>query len=239
MRKRELIFTSEGTFIKLAAEDFKPTAGELPASLKEIFAKPIKISSDRIELNDQGGYVSEEVDNYGYIIHPSAIVCAEKLYTDETREIKMPDGQREPEIREGAILCEGVELRGFQHIEQGVFIGENTFVDEFSGIARDVFIGAGNYIDTPRGIDYKVGAFSIIGDNNRIDEETNLDSGVVIGSQNKIGAYGHIGHGTVIHDNCEFEKRVIVPPEYVIKSKSRISPSAGIVIKKISPGRGR
>ena len=238
MQARELIYTSEGTFIKIPEAEYNPQGWALPASVREIFKKPLMISSEKIELNDAGGYIPENLNNYGFAIHPSAIVCAATLYSDENDSTKMPDG-RPPAIRENVILCEGVELCGAQHIERDVFIGRDSYVDEQASIGRNTFIGADNYVGSTSAGDYKIGAFSIVGTGNRLEHEVLLASGVVIGSGNKIKDYANIGRGTVVHDKCDIESRVIVPADYVIKSNSRVAAQQSLIITNKSADRGR
>ena len=235
MEKRELIINSEGTFIKIDEREYNSAPGlALPASLRKIFAQPIKISDEPIKLNDQGGYVSENVHNEGFDIHPSAIVCAAMLSIDETRELEMPD-KLPPQIRENAIICDKVQLYGFQNIDEGVFIGIDSAVDQFGSIGRHTFIGANNYLAALSGFAYKVGAYTIVGNNNRVRAESIVGDRVIMGNNNAIEDFVSIGDDSLVHDNCEFTARTEVPAKSIIKSNSGVRNEPTLVIKKLKP----
>mgnify|MGYP006193771863 FL=1 len=120
-------------------------------------------------------------------------------------------------VHPSAELAEGVSVGPFTIIGPDVTIGRGTSIASHVVLKGPTHIGAGNSIyqfstigeDTP---DLKYNGEPtrlLIGDNNIIREGVTIHRGTVqdrgetvIGNNNLLMAYVHVGHDSVIHDHC-------------------------------------
>ena len=190
--KKELIVNKQGTFVKLDPANFY--SGKVPAAVKALFAQPLKISSRRIKLNKQGGYLPARIQNdlledYNNEIDPSAIVAEGAQVVGE--------GIR---IGAGAIIAEGVDLDGFVVVAGGTYIGPGTTIHKCAVLAARTFIGAENDIFSNTGSFYTPGPNLIIGNKNKIAGQVYLGENVVVGNQNDIAEGVALEKGARIGD---------------------------------------
>ena len=127
------------------------------------------------------------------MIHPSAIIDPEAKVADSVEIGPWTFVGAGVEIGEGSVISSHVVLKG------PTIIGRNNRIYQFSSIGED----------TPdlkyKGEDTRL----VIGDNNVIREGVTIHRGTVqdraettIGDNNLIMAYAHIGHDSVVGNNC-------------------------------------
>lgn len=127
------------------------------------------------------------------MIHPSAIIDPQAKVADNVEVGPWTFVGPGVEIGEGSVISSHVVLKG------PTIIGQNNRIYQFSSIGED----------TPdlkyKGEDTRL----VIGDNNVIREGVTIHRGTVqdraettIGDNNLIMAYAHIGHDSIVGNNC-------------------------------------
>lgn len=145
-------------------------------------------------------------------------------------------------INNNAQIHPTAEIKPYAVIGSQVSIGANTVVgshaiiDGFTTIGRDnqIFPGAAIGLE-PQDLKYR-GANSevIIGDRNRIREyvtinrATNQGEATVIGNDNLLMAYSHVGHNCIIKDQVVIANNVAIAGHVQIESMAVISGVLGI-----------
>ena len=117
-------------------------------------------------------------------------------------------------VHSGAIISDNVKISAFAIIEDGVYVGEGTEIKEGVIIRKGTSIGRWNKIfpyaiigEVPQDIQYNGEKTRVIvGDNNIIREFVTIhrgskDGDTIIGNNNYIMAYVHIGHNVNIGSN--------------------------------------
>jgi UDP-N-acetylglucosamine acyltransferase len=141
-------------------------------------------------------------------------------------------------IDDDAQIASGVEVGPWSYIGPGVSIDEGTTIASHVVIKKDTTIGKNNKIfqfatlgeDTPD-LKYKGEKTSlIIGDNNIIREGATIHRGTIqdngvtlIGNNNVIMAYVHIGHDCIIKNQCILVNNVALAGHVIVNDWAILS----------------
>ena len=217
--KRELIVTSEGSFIKPIVEKRELGLDYISDSLKALLERPIKISNGPVKLNKHGGYVGNvikaNIKKFSDIkIDPSAIVGDGASLACAARA----------RIGKNCIVGAGTEISHDVEIEFDTIIGEGNHFAEHTKIGPWNYIGNNNVIHPTWTLielydkdeswqansvfkHEKFGHYVIIGDNNDIWEDTRFGDRTIIGNNNKFHSGVIINFDNFIGNNCVFKEK--------------------------------
>lgn len=146
-----------------------------------------------------------------------------------------------------AKIGKNVTIHPFAFIDADTEIGDNCEIMPFASIMRGTHMGKNNrvYQNTVVGADpqdfrWKSGdaSFCSIGDDNVIRENVIInrgfrsDKGTSIGNGCFIMATAHIGHDTVIEDQCVLGNNVLIAGDAVVGSKTILS--SGVILHEKS-----
>lgn len=141
-------------------------------------------------------------------------------------------------IREGAIICEGVQLGDNNYIGPGCIIGDYPEKIGYFGVFGKVVIGSGNRFTKQVTIDSGTDSVTIIRDgtimlkNAHVGHDAHIKNGVVlscnvcIGGHTEVGEWSNFGLGAVSH------QRLIIPGGCMVGMNSTITKKT-----KMEPGR--
>ena len=205
MVEKKLIYTDEGTFVDIKYGGAKDP---LNIELGVWQNQKIKISSKKIQLNEHGGYISEELKEQcakQFIsIDPSAVIG----------DVHIGKNVRGMEIGKNCIIGDDVSFKSDQRdckitIESGVIIGENNTLKNNIKILTQAEIGAGNSFIGGKEDDftdpeydyYSIGMDSRIGNNNKFSGNFTVHYDCHIGNDNVFGEDTDLGHNLIIKDS--------------------------------------
>lgn len=145
-------------------------------------------------------------------------------------------------IYEGAILDDNVEVGPYTVIGKAVKIGSGTVIGPHVHIACNTEIGRNNKIsysasigDEPQDISFKgQPTFVKIGDGNTIREFATIhratieDTATIVGDNNFIMAYAHLGHDVKVGNKCIISNGVGLAGHVVVGDNAVISAYVGV-----------
>lgn len=141
-----------------------------------------------------------------------------------------------------AEIDEGVYIGPFAVVEKGAVIGKNTKIDAHAIVRSNVVLGEGNHIgfgaiigNDPQ--DRKFAndkTYLVIGNNNvfreyvTIHRATGENNATIVGSNNYLMAFCHLGHNVVLHDNITMANGVGISGHVTVEEAVNIGGMTGV-----------
>jgi UDP-N-acetylglucosamine acyltransferase len=145
-------------------------------------------------------------------------------------------------VDSGAELGEGVEVGPFSIIEAGVTIGDSCRIGPHCVIKSHVTMGSGNTLDVgvvlgsdPQDAKYqgeesyvRIGNDNLIREYVTVHRATGEGEATIVGDENFLMAYVHLGHNVVIGDRCSLASFAGLSGHCIIHDRAIIGGLSGL-----------